>query len=232
MLKVSKYTTGVIQTNVYFCLDTETGRCIIIDPAANAARITEIVEKQLKAKPEAILLTHGHFDHMMAAAETAAHFSVKIHASETERALLGNPVWNLSENFGTSVTVTDFVPLKDGEHLELLGRDWQVIATPGHTAGSVCYYTADTGDRAGTEAGVGDAAPILFSGDTLFKESFGRSDFPTGSEKQLMESITEKLLPLPEDTAVYPGHEGTTTIGNERKFNPAAYLSKLGRDNV
>ncbi len=216
-LKLTKYTAGVVQTNIYFLKNAETGECVILDPGANAPKIMDIAEKQLGARPVAVLLTHGHFDHIMAAREVAEHFGVKIYALEAERELLGDPQMNLSTNFGLEICITKFVPLQDGEHLDFLGLDWQVIATPGHTVGSCCYYIENTG-----------AAPMLFSGDTLFQESYGRTDFPTGSERQLFASIQEKLLLLPEDTRVYPGHEGETTIENEKKYNPAAYLGRLG----
>ena len=216
-LKLTKYTAGVVQTNIYFLKNTETGECVILDPGANAAKIIEIAEKQLKAQPVAVLLTHGHFDHIMAAREVAEHFGVKIYALEAERELLGDPQMNLSASFGMEICITKFVPLQDGEHLDFLDLDWQVIATPGHTGGSCCYYIGNTG-----------AEPILFSGDTLFRESYGRTDFPTGSERLLLAGIQGKLLVLPENTKVYPGHEGETTIENEKKYNPAAFLGRLG----
>ncbi len=216
-LKLTKYTAGVVQTNIYFLENTESGECVILDPGANAPKIIEIVEKQLAARPVAVLLTHGHFDHIMAAREVAEHFGVKIYGAEAERELLADPQMNLSTNFGLEICITKFVPLQDGEHLDFLGLDWQVLATPGHTGGSVCYYIENTG-----------AEPMLFSGDTLFRESYGRTDFPTGSEQKLFASIREKLLVLPENTKVYPGHEGETTIENEKKYNPVSYLGMLG----
>lgn len=216
-LKLTRYTAGVVQTNIYFLKNAETGECVIVDPGANAEKIIDIAEKQLMAKPVAVLLTHGHFDHIMAAREVAEHFGVKIHALEAERELLADSQMNLSLNFGLEICITKFVPLQDGQRLQLLDTEWQVIATPGHTGGSCCYYIENTG-----------AEPMLFSGDTLFQESYGRTDFPTGSERQLLSSIQEKLLLLPENTRVYPGHEGETTIENEKKYNPAAYLGRLG----
>ncbi len=216
-LKLTKYTAGVVQTNIYFLQNTETKECVIVDPGANAAKIIEIAEKQLGAVPAAVLLTHGHFDHIMAAREVAEHFSVKIYALEAEQEVLADAWKNLSRNFNVEICITKFVPLRDGEHFTMLGYDWQVLATPGHTAGSCCYYIGNTG-----------AEPILFSGDTLFRESYGRTDFPTGSERQIFESIQKKLLILPDNTKVYPGHEGETTIENERKYNPAAIIGMLG----
>ncbi|HAT02521.1 MAG TPA: MBL fold metallo-hydrolase [Oribacterium sp.] len=229
MLKVSKYTTGVIQTNVYFAYDSETREAVIVDPAANAPHIIKIAEEELHLKPQAIVLTHGHFDHMMAAKEVAEHFQIPVYANEGERDLLADGEKNLSQNFGVSVTLSgeDVTFFKAGEVLHFLNREWQTIETPGHTAGSVCYFIQDGMEFQPEGADAVKKYPVLFSGDTLFKESFGRTDFPTGSEKALFKSIAEKLLVLPEDTTVFPGHEGQTSIGNERRYNPAAFLGKL-----
>jgi hydroxyacylglutathione hydrolase len=234
MLKVSKYTTGVIQTNVYFCFDDTSRECVIIDPAANAAKIIEIVEQQLHALPQAILLTHGHFDHMMAAEETAKHFGVEIFASEKERELLKTPEWNLSSNFQLDIEVTKFTALKDHDVLPLLGHRWEVIATPGHTSGSVSYYVPLTMEEEAANAGLPEKerqVPLLFSGDTLFRESYGRTDFPGGSETEILDSICNRLLVLPPETLVFPGHEGMSSIANEQKYNPAAYLTMMKQKN-
>lgn len=229
MLKVSKYTTGVIQTNVYFAYDSETKEAVIVDPAANAPHIMKIIEEQLHLTPKAIVLTHGHFDHMMAGKELAEHFQIPIYACEDERELLADAEQNLSHNFNVNVVLTeqDVTFFHAGDVLNLLGREWQTIGTPGHTVGSVCFYVKDGMEFQPEGEEKPKVYPVLFSGDTLFKESFGRTDFPTGSEKALFRSIMEKLLVLPAETTVFPGHEEQTSIENERRYNPAAFLAKL-----
>lgn len=116
---------------------------------------------------------------------------------------------NLSGSMGTEQTVIEAdVLVKDGDVLSLVGFSWKVLETPGHTAGSVCYYV--------------ESEDVLLSGDTLFADSLGRTDLPTGDLQAIVRSITEKLLTLPEDTMVYPGHGEVTTIGHEKRYNPAA----------
>lgn len=216
MLKLSKYVTGVMQTNVYFAMNGESSECVIIDPAANARRIIAELEDRLKARPVAILLTHGHFDHIMAVEELREHFNIPVYAAERERELLAHPAENLSHSFRLDISLTDFIPLKDGDVLSLAGESWRAIETPGHTAGSLSFYVENDGE------------PLLFSGDTLFLESFGRTDFPGGSERELLKSINERLLLLPDETRVYPGHEGESTIAHEKKYNPAVFLYAKG----
>ena len=131
---------------------------------------------------------------------------VKIYAGEAEKDFLLDTKSNLSKDMGRPVTVTEDVYLKDGEELDLDGIRIKVLATPGHTAGGVSYYFPEGG--------------FLICGDTLFQESVGRTDFPTGSMSTLVRSVKEKLFILPEETVVYPGHGDSTTIGHEKKYNP------------
>ena len=131
---------------------------------------------------------------------------VKIYAGEAEKKFLLDTKNNLSKAMGCPVTVIADVYLKDGEELDLDGIRIKVLATPGHTAGGVSYYFPEGG--------------FLICGDTLFQESVGRTDFPTGSMSTLVRSVKEKLFTLPEDTVVYPGHGDSTTIGHEKKYNP------------
>lgn len=153
-------------------------------------------------------MTHGHFDHIGAVRELVRSFPMPVYAGRQEEKLLSDPQLNLSAAYGAPVTVKAPHLLDDGQEISLLGRKWKVIATPGHTEGSVCYYV--------------EQEKALFSGDTLFCESYGRTDFPTGSGRALRDSVTEKLFVLPEDTIVYPGHEAQTDIGHEKRYNPLA----------
>ncbi len=131
---------------------------------------------------------------------------VKVYACEAERELLKSPGMNVSEQAGRACSTYADVYVMDGQVIQAADLCCQVIATPGHTAGGCCYYFEEAG--------------FLVAGDTLFAESVGRTDFPTGSMGTLVRSIREKLFVLPEETKVYPGHGESTTIGHEKKYNP------------
>lgn len=211
-LTVGNNVIGPIGTNCYIVSEEGGKEAVIIDPAADGAFILAQCRK-LGAEPVAILLTHGHGDHIGGVPELVDTLGLPVYAGEGEKALLADPALNLSPDLGGMVSVKEAEGLRDGQVLFFLGHKWQVIATPGHTAGGVCYYLEE--DK------------LLFSGDTLFHMSYGRTDFPTGDTRALIRSVTEKLLILPEDVTVYPGHEGQTTIGDERRYNPlAGYLGR------
>lgn len=196
---------GSLQTNCYLIYDDNTMETIVIDPADEADRIQAVIE-QNGLKPVVILLTHGHFDHVGAADALKKQYSVKVLCHEKEEAVMENPKQNLSEMFGSPFSLKADKTFADGELLHYLGREIQVLHTPGHTSGSCCFYFTE--DR------------FLISGDTLFAESVGRTDFPTGSTATLVHSIEKILFALPDDTPVYPGHNESTTIGHEKKYNP------------
>ncbi len=198
---------GAMRTNCYFIYNDETKETIIIDPADEADKLIRIIG-EYNLKPAAILLTHGHFDHIGAVKEIRSRYMCKVYCLEEEKEVLENAEYNLSSMFAGSFTVTPDELLRDGQELTLAGFSIRVIATPGHTKGSCCYFFPE--DR------------FLMSGDTLFEESVGRTDFPTGSAAMLVRSIREKLFVLPDDTPVYSGHGEPTTIEHEKRFNPAA----------
>lgn len=204
-MRVYNDVLGSIYTNCYYAFNEDTKECIIIDPAANASKIEERLIK-LDAKPVAILLTHGHFDHILAVNELRRKYDIKVYACKEEEKLINSTMLNLSETFGMSYKTYADCYLENGEELKLAGFDILCIHTPGHTKGSMCYYFP--------------SCDVVFTGDTLFNLSVGRSDFPTGSGYELGQSIREKLMILPENTIVYPGHDSSTTIGFEKTNNP------------
>lgn len=204
-LKVEQYVVGAVQTNCYFAINDDTKEVLIIDPGASAKRLAEIVENE-KLKPAAILLTHGHFDHAGGAAELAEHFGIKVYAEEHEQETLENAALNLSGWEGKEVTYHADCFLADEQELDLAGFHIRVFHTPGHTVGGCCYYFS--------------YQKVLFSGDTLFAQSVGRTDFPKGSASDLIRAIKEKLMVLPDDVTVYTGHNDITTIETERMYNP------------
>lgn len=204
-LQIESLVLSICATNCYLAKNKETGALLIIDPADAPSRIISRIE-QMGAKPEGILLTHGHFDHIGAAMKLHAHYNIPIYAHAAEKEILENVDKNLSLMTGLGFTAQADHYLADGQKLSLAGFEIRVIHTPGHTIGGVCYYFETEG--------------VLFAGDTLFRCSVGRTDFPTGSMRQIHDSIHRKLFVLPETTVVYPGHDQPTDIRYEKMFNP------------
>ncbi len=205
-MKIETLVLGDVRTNCYLLIEERTREALVIDPADRVDVIArKTMDESLTLK--SILLTHGHGDHILAVNELKKEFGVKVYAAKAEEALLLNPAQNLSQAlFGVSVVVQPDVLLEDGQEFEEAGIRLRMLHTPGHTPGGCCYYQPE--ER------------VLFSGDTLFCGSIGRTDFPGGSLSELICSVKEKLLVLPEDVRVYPGHEEMTTIGHEKKYNP------------
>ncbi len=210
--RIEKCVLGMVSTNCYIVYrkaEEENGKeglrpGVIVDPGDNATFILNR-GRELRVRPEAVLLTHGHFDHILAAEDIRRAFHIPIMAGEDEMGLLEEPDLNLTSSYGGDISLTADRWLRDGQVLELIGRRWRVLHTPGHTAGCVCFYVEEEG--------------ALFSGDTLFYQSVGRTDLPTASSVDIIDSVVGKLFVLPEDTRVYPGHDSDTTIGHEKKYN-------------
>ena len=204
-LDLQKCIVGSVFTNCYFLKNKETEEMLIVDPGDNADRIEQKV-LEMQGRPVAILLTHGHFDHILAAEEIKKKYNIPIYACAKEEKTLQDPRINLTAFHMSSYTLKADVYLKDLQVVELAGFSIQMIETPGHTLGSCCYYLKDEG--------------VLFSGDTLFCGSVGRTDFPGGSASDIVNSLHRLLEALPDDTEVYPGHDTSTTIGYEKRYNP------------
>ncbi len=211
-LRIKTCVLGAVSTNCYILYNNASKEAVIVDPGDNAPYIMNMC-RELGVTPAAIALTHGHFDHILAAPELCRSFHIPVYASAGEDAMLADTSLNLSgtcDSEPTSFHADEL--LRDGQEFTLLGLTWNVIATPGHTSGSVCYYIPQEG--------------MLLAGDTLFADSYGRTDLPTGSSAQLVASILDKLFALPDDTMVYPGHGESTTIGHEKQYNPVTYYRR------
>ena len=204
-LKIGRIVMGMCQTNCYFVYPEGKSEVILFDPADRG----DYIYHSLKDKGftvAAILLTHGHFDHIWGLEELKELSGAKVYAYEEEKEVCENASVNVSKGAGRPCEITADEYVKDGATISVAGMSCQLIATPGHTKGSCCYYFEEEG--------------ILISGDTLFQESVGRTDLPTGSMSALVRSVKEKLMVLPADVKVYPGHGESTTIGYEKEYNP------------
>ncbi len=205
MLKIGKLILGMVQTNCYFLYQEEADEVIVIDPADQG----EVIYQKLTEAGfviSAILLTHGHFDHILGVKALKKLANVSVYAYEDEKELCENEEMNVSAEIGRPTRISPDIFFKDGEEHTIAGITFRVIATPGHTKGSCCFYMEEAG--------------FLISGDTLFEEGVGRTDLPTGNMGKLVRSIKDKLAILPENVIVYPGHGAETTIGHEVAYNP------------
>ncbi|MGE5672917.1 MAG: MBL fold metallo-hydrolase [Mycobacterium leprae] len=201
---------GDFGTNCYIIACTETGECAVVDPGVPDSWVAETVAAN-GLKPVAILLTHGHLDHIggVAAVKAATGAPVAVHGDDAP--MLTDVILNGSATFGLRITAPrpDRL-LQDGDRVVVGQLQLQVLHTPGHTPGGVCYYMSSTNGE----------GPHLIAGDTLFAGSVGRTDLPGGDHKALIAGIHRQLLSLPPETIVYPGHGPTTTIGDEKEYNP------------
>ncbi len=196
---------GPVQTNCYIVYPQNSMECIIIDPGADAEGVVSLLrEKGLTAK--GILLTHGHFDHILGLEELRAAVRVETYIGEEEKQLLESPDLNCSMmGAGVAASCHADCYLKDGQSFELAEMKIQYLHTPGHTKGSGCYYFKESG--------------FVLSGDTIFFESLGRTDLPTGNGRMIVKSVEEKLMTLPDSVMLFPGHGPETTVGYEKKNN-------------
>jgi glyoxylase-like metal-dependent hydrolase (beta-lactamase superfamily II) len=199
---------GAFETNCYVVRTNESAtQCLVVDTGLDGRDLVAFLEEH-QLTPAAVVLTHGHADHIVGLAALRQRYPrIKVFIHQLDAQLLTDPDANLSGLAGlTFVTEPPDILLREGDVIEEAGVRLQVLHTPGHTLGGICLYA--------------EVDNLVFAGDTLFADSVGRTDFPGGDTEQLIESIRTKLLLLPDKTAVYPGHGMRTTIGREKRANP------------
>ncbi|MCD8019676.1 MAG: MBL fold metallo-hydrolase [Clostridiales bacterium] len=208
-LKVASAQLGPIDTNTYILMDEEIKEAVIIDPAGSPEELASFLEDNGYTL-DGVLLTHGHHDHIGGLAGLREHYEpwiLRVFAAKPEQELIMVKDYNISTSFGKGYTTHANMMLDDKQTFEVTSKHLcKCYYTPGHTIGSCCYYFAEEG--------------WLFSGDTLFAGSIGRSDLPTGDERAIMRSVNDIVMSFPDATVVFPGHGPTTTIGDERATNP------------
>ncbi len=206
-MQVKRFVLSMFQTNCYVVHGNEPGKCVLIDPADKAEVIIEYMKKE-NLVPEAILLTHGHYDHFLAVPKLQECFSglkVYCHPLDCPKE---KEEYDMGMVFPTVSAFSNVTNISDNETLHLAGFSIQVLHTPGHTPGSVVYLVED----------------VMFSGDVLFAGSIGRTDFAGGNMEQMKESLSRLVL-IEKDYQVYPGHEAYTRLSQEKRRNP--YLKFL-----
>jgi len=205
-LNIEKLVVGALMTNCYIVGDDATGKGIVIDPGGDGERILEAV-RRLKLDIVLIVDTHGHFDHIMANKEVMEGTGAPLAIHPDDARMLTNPLRSFAVFMGKwSSSPPATVMLKEGDTVEFGSAKLQVLHTPGHSSGSISLWCPEE--------------KVVFSGDVLFHQGIGRTDFPGGSYRVLAQTIREKLFTLPDDTVVYSGHGSETTIGFERAHNP------------
>ncbi len=212
MIDARMFTVGPVQENCFIVRAKGSDRAVVVDPGEEADRLTGAIAQLGINHVDAILLTHTHFDHIGAVAPLARATGAPVYCPELEQQVLANIMdyvpW---PGFGPFESYEADHLVNGGETLELAGLSFEVIFTPGHSPGHVTYAIRDE--------------PALFSGDVLFQGSVGRVDLPGGDWPTLLKSIETLVNEFPEDTTVYPGHMGLTTLGRERATNP--FLQEL-----
>jgi hydroxyacylglutathione hydrolase len=198
-IEIIAKTVGILAANCYILRNDR--EAVVIDPGGNPEVIIPLIEKRELLY---IINTHGHYDHIAANNDLMSRFNTKLACCKHDAAMLLNPALNLSSMvWGPYISMAPDILLEDGDKLQIGNQQLEVIYTPGHTKGSVSIIMGK----------------VLFSGDTLFYHSIGRTDLPTGSFEELEKSIRTRLYTLPDDTKVYTGHGEATIIGEEKRYN-------------
>jgi glyoxylase-like metal-dependent hydrolase (beta-lactamase superfamily II) len=226
---IAGFPAGSIGANCFVVAPGPNERCVVIDPGQDATRQLDETLREHNLKPAAVILTHGHYDHVWSVVPVCGAHDIPAYIHPEDRYMLTDPGKSLGMSSasaffgGATFTEPDEVrELKDGQRLGLdglLGVDFVVSHAPGHTGGSVTFRIPRAADG-------DDAVDVLFTGDLLFAGSVGRTDLPGGDGRAILESLARVALPLPDDTIVLPGHGPQTTIGRERASNP--FLNGLG----
>lgn len=206
-MKVDQLILGAYQTNSYVVrAEAASTDCLVIDTGLDSGALVDFLAAE-QLQPTALVLTHGHVDHIAGIGELREHFAhVEVYIHELDAEMLTDPATNLSALSGGMFEAGPADELvKGGDVIKAAGLVFTVLHTPGHTPGGISLYSAENA--------------AVFVGDALFADSVGRTDFPGGSMAQLVTSIKTKLLSLPDETVVYPGHGPSTTIGRERSHN-------------
>jgi glyoxylase-like metal-dependent hydrolase (beta-lactamase superfamily II) len=231
---VAGFPSAVYGTNVYVVAPAAGEECVVVDPGIEVSDGVDEILREHRLKPVAVILTHGHIDHIFSVVPVAGSRGISAYIHPADREMLADPMKGLSPEstdlFGGRLRwqePDDVKLLDDGGTITLAGLDIAVDHAPGHTPGSVMFRLA------GAPYAVSglDVAPTqtLLSGDVLFAGSIGRTDLPGGSHQQMLESLRSTVLPLDDDILVLPGHGGATTIGRERRTNP--FLLQLADDH-
>lgn len=208
-INVTQIVSETFAVNTYVVRQEDSNDCLVIDPGFEPEQIIDFLEKH-RLTPHAILVTHGHMDHIAGINAIKEKYTVcNVYASKIDAFKFTNPNGNLSALYGFPVVLhePDFL-LNDGDRLNIVDIEIQAILVPGHSAGHL-IFSMHQGEGL-----------ILFVGDVIFMDSIGRSDFSDGNETLLLEGIRDKILTLPDTTVLYPGHGSQTTVGRERRYNP------------